>query len=262
MEEDYVSTHWVKARLWKAPQAILAMFPVPAIFRGWRSTCMLKSPQGSPQVQISPADVRTQECIPPAAHWMTRRCGTHFVGAFTSLCSGGKPHWPYSFPPQAYAWPPSARARQCHPPIVTCVILVEPRADTLFGLRTTSCLSTRVDHHISKLEAARNQMCTLQAQWTLTYFIYAHRENRSIHRHLLPSWTKSVEIAIKKSFQGMSLTHGLAQVCLWRSSPMRELGRLRLTQDYSCCLLSGACSVLSCLTRSFCDTGVLHASVA
>ena len=32
-----------------------------------------------------------------------------------------RPHWLYSFPPQAYTWPSSDSARQCQPPMAACV---------------------------------------------------------------------------------------------------------------------------------------------
>ena len=41
----------MSARLWKAPQASLTMSVAPGTCLGARSTFMLKSPQGSPQVQ-------------------------------------------------------------------------------------------------------------------------------------------------------------------------------------------------------------------
>ena len=121
------------------------MSSAPSTLRGLLSSFMLKSPQGSPQVHISPLDVSTQECMPPAAHWMTLSLGTHLTGALMSLCTEDTPHWPYSFPPQAYVWPSSAAARQCQPPIVTWQILVDPKADTLRGFRTISCLCTMQD---------------------------------------------------------------------------------------------------------------------
>ena len=52
MERQGRAAHHVSARLWNAPQAILATWLAPSIFRGMRSSSMLKSPQGSPHVQI------------------------------------------------------------------------------------------------------------------------------------------------------------------------------------------------------------------
>ena len=43
-----MQAHQVRARLWKAPQAIFAILEATRL--GCRSSCVLKSPQGSPHI--------------------------------------------------------------------------------------------------------------------------------------------------------------------------------------------------------------------
>ena len=54
----------MRARVWKAPHAIFAMLVAPATRRGLRSSCMLKSPQGSPHIQTCQAKEReARSCV-------------------------------------------------------------------------------------------------------------------------------------------------------------------------------------------------------
>lgn len=71
-----------------------------------------------------PVSVRAHVCMPPAATCTTLCLGRHGVGSGTSRLPWATPHWPYSLPPQAYAWPVLDTARQCQPPHAACTTLM------------------------------------------------------------------------------------------------------------------------------------------